>query len=212
MQKERAGGSRCEPRPQTGSPAQDHGGSAAQADKCADVGQGPPQAGGTQTRSPREEGKTQPQSTDRKPVRKHGKHRAHRQVPEQTEHEARPASSWKIESGSVGTTRTPNAGKTSAYVPAPGGDSCRGVSMEPFRECETALTKASILQNPAFTSPSCAKLQALIFCHTSKNTRKPARLQWVTPLVVQAEAERGCRDTQPRRRPPEGRWIAPGVN
>ena len=152
-------------------------------------------------KSPKRRRQDAPQSTERKPVRKQGKYRTHRQVPEQMEHEARPASSWKIESGSVGTTRTPNAGKTSAYVPAPGGDSCRGVSMEPFRECETALTKASILQNPAFTSPSCAKLQALIFCHTSKNTRKPARLQWVTPLVVQAEAERGCRDTQPRRRP-----------
>ena len=100
-------------------------------------------------KSPKRRRQDAPQSTDRKPVRKQGKHRTHRHVPEQMEHEARPASSWKIESGSVGTTRTPNASKTSAYVPAPGDDSYRGVSMEPFRECETALTKASILQNPA---------------------------------------------------------------
>ena len=98
-------------------------------------------------KSPKRRRQDAPQSTDRKPVRKQGKHRTHRQVPEQMEHEARPASSWKIESGSVGTTRTPNASKTSAYVPAPGNDSCRGV--EPFRDCETASTKASFLQKPA---------------------------------------------------------------
>ena len=55
-------GSRCEPLPRTGSPAHDHGGSAAHADKCADVGQDPPQAGVTQTSDRREVGKTRPKA------------------------------------------------------------------------------------------------------------------------------------------------------
>ena len=33
------------------------------------------------------------------------------------------------------------------------------------------------------------------------NEQKHSLLQRVTPLVVQAEAERGCEDVQPRRRP-----------